>query len=364
MNSTLSWLMGFLKGEEVTAERSLTEWFNLIALCRQLGLLAVLADKVDRSDVCPMVWKRISTHLISAKLQVTNQQKSVKWHMERLVANNPDGIHFLALKGAAYLFAGKSIAVGRTMSDVDILVTKSSLDNAEFWLFLNGYASINNDDYDDFYYRQWMHELPPFVNTTGGLTLDLHHNLLPITSKRFIEPQLLFDEASEIEPNFFIPCDADLIIHSAVHLLQDSVFNRTLRDLNDLYHLVEALVQRNKNSAKLIERAKTLKLEKDLAKVFALLQSVFERKLSTIESDFVKQCLGRSLVWRLEKCCYIKMLQQPILVEWTAKHHLSSWILFIKSHLIKMPLSLLIKHTYVKTVKNIKSVWESDETQK
>ncbi len=364
MNSTLSWLMSLLKGEGVTTERSLSEWFSLIALCRQLGLLAVLADKVDSSNVCPNVWNRISTHLISAKLQVINQQKSVKWHIEKLVENNPDGIQFLVLKGAAYIFAEKSIAVGRTMTDVDILVTKSSLDNAEFWLFLNGYALINNDDYDDFYYRQWMHELPPFVNTTGGLTLDLHHNLLPITSKRFIEPQLLFDEASEVGPNLFRPCDADLIIHSAVHLLQDSVFNRTLRDLNDLYHLIEALVQHDKNTVKLIERAKTLRLEKDLAKVFALLECVYQRKLSNIESDFVKQCLGESLIWRLERYCYITMLQQPVLVDWTVKHHLSSWILFVKSHLIKMPLSLLIKHSYVKTIKNIKSVWENNETNK
>ena len=364
MNNTFAWLMCFLKNEEVDVERPLSEWFRLIALCRQLGLLALLANRIEGLNIAPSLLKRINTHLLSAKLQVENQQKSVNWHIEKLVANNPDGIQFLVLKGAAYLFAEKSIATGRTMSDVDILVTRSSLDNAEFWLFLNGYASIKNDEYDDYYYRQWMHELPPFMHTTGGLTLDLHHNLLPMTSKRFIDPHLLFAEAREAKPNFFIPSDADLIIHSAVHLLQDSVFNRTLRDLTDLYHLISELTHHQHSTAALFERAKTLRLEKDVAKVFSLLHSVFKRELLPIETDFVKQCLGRSLFWPLEKRCYITMLQQPLLSEWTAKHHLSSWVLFVKSHLIKMPLTLLIKHSYVKTIKNIKSSWEQHETQK
>lgn len=363
MNNVVSQLISLLKGEQVHNDYSLSDWLKLIALCRQLGLLAVLAEKVSLRSVSPTILSRINPHILSARLQVLNQQKSVKWHVEKLIENNPDNISFLVLKGAAYLFADKNVAVGRTMSDADILVTKASLDKAEFWLFLNGYVAINEDEYDDFYYRQWMHELPPFVNINGGLTLDLHHNLLPITSKRFIEPNLLFDEATEVKPNFYIPCDADLIVHSAVHLLQDSVFHRTLRDLNDLYHLTTEYSLQYSSLSTLIERAKTLRLERDVAKILSLLNAVFHRVLSPNESEFVESCLGRSLLWRLEKRCYITMLTQPLLSEWTLKHHLSSWALFVKSHLIKMPITLLIKHTCVKTFKNIKSLWENNETK-
>lgn len=355
MNNSALNLTLLLKDISTSSSLSNKDWMEIIALGRQLGLLANLYVLLEEYELLAALPQNTLSHLRSAFLEVSRQQSSIRWHLEKLVKTNPGNLNSVLLKGAAYIYKNKRNARGRVLSDIDLLVMKSELDNAEFWLFINGFVNSVSDEYDDFYYRQWMHELPPFVSMDGDLVLDLHHNILPITSERHIDASKIFEKAELVLPNILVPCDEDLIVHSAVHLLQDSIFDRTLRDLYDLYCLMEDLSDLSKSELLVLKRSEELNLASDLSKVILLMKEVFARDLSFEENAFVEQHLTNNILWYIEKKCYVTMLYQPVLSDWRLRHSLASFCIFIKSHWIKMPLRLLFKHSLIKSYKRTKN---------
>lgn len=359
--TTSNLLIDLVTKKKSTLQLEKSEWCDVVALSRQLGFLPFLYHISLEENTFSLMPKSVASQLKSAYYELLKQHDSINWHLAQLRKNNPSSLKITLLKGAAYIAAGKRNAAYRLLSDIDLLVERKFLNDAEFWLFINGFAVSVSDEYDDYYYRQWMHELPPFVNSKSGLIVDLHHNLLPISSKRHINASLIVDSGTELEEHYIVPSDEDLIIHSAVHLIQDSVFDRSLRDLCDQYWLLTDYIEQNITSAQLIDRAIKLALGTDLAKSFSLMSEVLNLSLTDEESDFVKQSLRRKRLWVLEKRCYIIMLHQPVKSEWRVKHHVASLYLFVKSHLIKMPVKLLIKHAGMKSYKRIIGLFKKQE---
>ncbi|WP_311964411.1 nucleotidyltransferase family protein, partial [Acinetobacter baumannii] len=87
--------------------------------------------------------------------------------------------------------AGLDAGRGRLFSDVDILVPKPRLDEVEAALMLHGWASTHLDPYDQRYYREWMHEIPPKVHVRRGISIDVHHAIMPETAADRPDPDLL-----------------------------------------------------------------------------------------------------------------------------------------------------------------------------
>lgn len=359
-NSNATLLIELITDPKNAFSLNVEQWCGLVALSRQIGFLPFLYQSAVDIGILEELPQSVKSQLVSAQLELTKQHDSVIWHFEQLLERNPPSVKVALLKGAAYILGKKKNAKFRLISDIDLLVEKKSLAEAEFWLFLNGFAVSTSDEYDDYYYRQWMHELPPFVSAKSGLVVDLHHNILPISSKRHIDAKLLFENAKSIPPNCYLPCDEDLIIHAGVHLIQDSVFNRTLRDLCDQYWLLEDYVKPEKNTDKLLERAYMLGLNVDLAKNLELMQRILNRSLTHTEERFVRQNLRRLPTWPIERSCYLIMLRQPTLSQWSVKHRIASSYLFAKSHFIKMPIKLLVKHTLVKSYKRILNFYNKE----
>ena len=52
---------------------------------------------------------------------------------------------------------------------------------AEQLLLHAGWSHMKADEYDQHYYREWMHELPPLQHKERGTVVDLHHGILPVT---------------------------------------------------------------------------------------------------------------------------------------------------------------------------------------
>ena len=98
--------------------------------------------------------------------------------------------------------ADMAIAQGRIFNDVDILVPKSLLDKAEKALLRHGWICAQWDDYDQRYYRQWMHELPPLQHVRRKTVLDVHHNILPETARYHPSADLLFESAVAVTGRF------------------------------------------------------------------------------------------------------------------------------------------------------------------
>ena len=119
------------------------------------------------------------------------------------------------------------------MAEVDIARAESALRE-------HGWEFAPLTSYDDRYYRQWMHELPPMRHRERGTMLDVHHRLLPKTGRVHPPTATLLEKAVEVEGTAVLSPE-HMVLHSAAHLFQDGEVGGALRDLVDLRDLLESL---------------------------------------------------------------------------------------------------------------------------
>jgi hypothetical protein len=103
------------------------------------------------------------------------------------------------LKGAAYVAAGLPAAAGRLFNDIDLLVPREQLPQAESALMLAGWHASGLSEYDKRYYRRWMHEIPPLQHVQRDTVIDLHHAILPETARYHPDTARLRSRAVAVE---------------------------------------------------------------------------------------------------------------------------------------------------------------------
>jgi hypothetical protein len=65
------------------------------------------------------------------------------------------------------------------------------------------------DPYDERYYREWIHELPPLRFPGRFLELDLHHTILPLTGRIQPDSAALLEASNPVEgTGFRVLCPA------------------------------------------------------------------------------------------------------------------------------------------------------------
>ena len=99
---------------------------------------------------------------------------------------------------------------------------------------LDGWATTHHSAYDQRYYRQWMHELPPLEHIHRHTVLDVHHALVPRTARRGRLPSSL-QAARPIAgmPSLHVLQPADMLLHGMTHLFHNEELSHGLRDLSD-----------------------------------------------------------------------------------------------------------------------------------
>ncbi len=236
---------------------TLADWDATLRLARLARVLGVLAHRI-RSDQSR--WARVPEpvrgHLRASINYAAHRAQMVRMELAALDRALPADMQVIVLKGAAYQLQGVPIAQGRSPNDVDLLVARADLDRAESVLNQAGWVSEVRDDYDQRYYREWSHELPPMRYPGHALEVDLHHTIAPVTSHARADDRLLFDGLVLIPGSRYWALDpCDQIIHAAVHLFQDSELDARLRDLVDIDGLVRFHLRDEGTWNRLIERA-------------------------------------------------------------------------------------------------------------
>ncbi len=164
------------RAEAVTAE----QWTGVLAIARAEALAGTLAVRVADVRMPEEIAASLADHRASAE----EGRRVALWEAEmcrRALA--PLGIATVLLKGTAYAAADLAAAQGRQIGDLDILVPRERLAEAEKALRAAGWEWVKEDAYDDAYYRQWMHELPPMIHATRDRMIDVHHTILPLTAR-------------------------------------------------------------------------------------------------------------------------------------------------------------------------------------
>ena len=79
-------------------------------------------------------------------------------------------------------------------------------------------------------------KLPPMVNLRRGAVVDIHHTILPPTSRHSPDPARIIERAAPAPglPGIRVPSPEDLLIHSITHLVHEGELHNGLRDLVDI----------------------------------------------------------------------------------------------------------------------------------
>ncbi len=233
---TLPPLLRFLRGELPLQGIAPPELDLLLRQARAALLLPRLAIAArDRGLLCSLPLPA-RQHLEAALTHAAAQRRALAWELERLAAVFEGAGHpVILLKGAAYGAMDLPFAEGRLFGDIDLLVPRERLEESERRLLFAGWLPVQLDAYDRRYFRQWMHEVPPLKHAKRGSQIDLHHTILPPTSRFHCDTPALFEAAVPLAGTpFSTLAPEDLVLHSAAHLYTEGELEHGLRDLVDL----------------------------------------------------------------------------------------------------------------------------------
>ena len=229
-------LVDALRDPACVQEWQNTAWNSAISAARAERLLATLAHRLDGVDVP----EQVSRIFADARLDAERDRRIALWEADRaMAALTPLGVKVIVLKGAAYAAAGLKAGEGRMIGDLDILVPRHRIEVAESALLAAGWEWVKSDPYDDAYYRQWMHELPPMIHRERDRMIDVHHTILPLTARQTPDAEALIADAVELSNGLYVLSPEDRVCHAVAHMLADGDLAGGLRNLWDIKLLIE-----------------------------------------------------------------------------------------------------------------------------
>jgi hypothetical protein len=148
------------------------------------------------------------------------------------------------------------------------MVAREDLPVVEAALIAAGWEWVKPDPYDDAYYRDHMHELPPLIHKERDRMIDVHHTILPLTAgptpdaagmldcavalplpEQFEHPDENLDYRyplpTPFQPgNSYILSPHDILCHCAAHLIADGDLTGGLRNLWDFHCIANEMQNR------------------------------------------------------------------------------------------------------------------------
>lgn len=324
------------------------QWEQLMSIARRGALWMRLAQRLRDGPglaAVPEAPRRQLEAALVTGASIARDMTSEVLRVQQALAQVP--VRCVLLKGAAYLCAGLPAARGRVFGDIDILVPQAESDRVEGALMAAGWISHESDAYNQRYYRQWMHELPPLTHVQRGSTIDVHHTITPPTSAFRVDGALLLAAARPATPGspLWTLQPADMVLHSAVHLFAEGEFDRGLRDLLDLHDLLHCFAGAEPDFwPELFERARALGLQRPL-------HHALSQITRWLGDPVPVNCRSQQLLLRppwLPRLLMGWLLGTALRPVHPLCHRpgdgLARWLLFVRSHWLRMPAHLLVAH--------------------
>jgi hypothetical protein len=330
---------------------ALADWDLLLrqAACARLDAsLLLLLEEHGLLDQVPAAPRE---HLEWTRAQLLRHSQAVRWEVHQIqLALAPLGLPLILLKGSAYVMAQLPAARGRLFSDVDILVPKEALDKVESQLLLNGWVGSKLDEYDQRYYRNWMHELPPMQHAIRGGMIDVHHAILPETGKVRPDPLLLRAAAVGVpgQPGLQVFAPVDMVLHSAVHLFHDGELDHGLRDIFDLHRLLAQFGAEAGFWQALQARAVQLGAQRILFYALRYTTALLETPVPQAAIDASRTGAPHPLLLALMDTLFLRALQpnHASCDDWLSGA--SRFLVYIRANWLRMPPLMLARHLFHK----------------
>lgn len=394
-----SLLLKYWNEPDRVCQYSEPEWELFLLQARATRLAGQWAYKLAQEERFDQIPEPAQTALDAAWTYAEHHQRSLNWEI-RQVGEALKSLQCpkILLKGGAYIAQEMNFAQGRLVSDLDFMVPKTHIEQAETLLSQCGWELGKYNPYDLRYYRQWMHEIPPMVNLQRGTTIDMHHNILPETSRRSIDAASMIENSIELKsktPHSEIPenntladtgswrvlQDVDMVIHSAVHTFQEGEISGSLRDIIDMDGLLRLFTRSDLASSaplgdapennprldntstdnglpptaptdfwqRLLDRARELHLERPLYYGIHFAREILDtpippealKELNKFGPGYLTRSFMDSLAYRV--------LTPPSFAVKSRLTGAATLFLYARSHYGRMPLKLLIPHLWHKT---------------
>jgi hypothetical protein len=326
---------------------TLTEWETVLGQALLSRLSGRLAQHLHDHGWLEKVPPQPRQYLEGARRLIDRQHHEVQWEVDciRRALKELD-VPVILLKGAGYLIAGLPPGRGRLFSDIDIMVEHEHLKDVEAALFRHGWISEERDAYNDHYYREWMHEIPPMKHVERHTVIDVHHTITPPTSRFKVPGDKLFERIVNVdnEARLFVLAPVDMVLHSSVHLFQEGEFSHGLRDLLDIRDLLVFFSGDATFWPELFSRARELGLGEPLFHALHHIDRLFG---PVVPEDYLQRVkdIAPGRASRFVLSGLFGLALKP--------HHpscdsllgdFSRWFLYMRSHYLRMPMYLVVPH--------------------
>lgn len=341
-------LLAALRAPEQLPALPLPDWELLLRVARRTRLLGRLEFDLSRAGLLESIPPRAVTHLKAARNVIEHRKTLATWEVNRILwALEGTDTPLILLKGAAYVMANLPPARGRIFADIDLLVPEGAIGRIEERLVERGWLKVRLHPYDERYYRVWTHEIPPLRHRERGTEVDIHHRLLPRTSRLRSDPTTLFSAAQPLaNPRLRVLGPCDMVLHALVHLFLegDPDEGLRLRDLVDVHDLLCHYCGEKGFWPALAARAWELGLERPL--YYGLHHA--RRLLGTpIPPEVLQNLEDAAPPWPTRK--FMGRLIHGALLPDHPDHpalwaSASRWLMYGRAHWLRMPPALLARH--------------------
>ena len=331
-------LIELLTSPETVSTVSDWDWNDIVLAARKNQLTGQLAAQLQRANQIEQIPIAVRRHLDLETLTSKRRGESALWEIATIRRAVDARFPLILLKGCAYLATGDDNSQGRLFSDIDVMVRQADLPGVETNLVAVGWKPGSVSAYDAAYYRNWMHEVPPMAHVRRHTVVDLHHAINPPISRYYVNPALLFKNLETISPGIFVLSPTDRIVHCALHLLQEGESRKLLRDLFDLFLLLEQHHGDESSTSQLMKRAVELNVDRPVTTAINAARAIFGRAeiQKAAGLDWLGQCVRRSA---------LGAHGSPGLTSGFA-----ATALLAHSHWMKMPINILVPHLLRKSM--------------
>lgn len=340
-------LVAALQQPMIVSTYQLQDWDLLIRQARAANMLGSLYVQLRDAHALDVAPPPALQHLIWADRIADKHQQAVRWEVHLIIKAFEDtGTPVVLLKGAAYVLADLPSSKGRLFSDIDLIVPKEKLGAVEAAMMMHGWESAHHDEYDQRYYRNWMHELPPMQHVKRMTVVDLHHAILPETAAVHPDSKKLLRATIPVRGNdqVFTLAPVDMVLHSMVHLFYEGEFHHGLRDLLDIHKLMAHFGRSAEFWNALVPRAVELELTRPL--FYALRYARIFLHTDIPSGVYESANVGAPNKWMLALmdslfCRALLPLHRSCDDGFTS---LARSLLYIRANWLRMPPLLLIRH--------------------
>ncbi|MBT6033846.1 MAG: nucleotidyltransferase family protein [Kordiimonadaceae bacterium] len=341
-------LIDVLKKPEIMEGLSREQWNTCLREAKMSGLAGRLSYDARDIGIIEKLPAKVQDIFSSYDYNSASSTRKIKWEINRVKrALKGSDEKVVLLKGGAYIEKGMSCTVGRVSVDLDILIARNRIDWAEDIFLKAGWRHQVINDYDQKFYREYSHELPPLVHPDRYISIDVHHNILPTTSKLCPDVTKMIETSVKMENGFYVFSNEDIILHSIVHQFQDGEVRSSLRNLIEQHDMYKEFGKDEGFWQKLIPRAIELGFTRALYYSIHFAKNIFGTAIPDHIIADIKPYGPNIITGAIMKFMVMGVISPNLgakgIARWASMNGL-----YIRSHWLRMPPVLLARHLTIK----------------